>query len=274
MSDVIAQNPYAMPGSALQEVSAPGQVPSIAEALNRGYDFSIGALISEAWQKTKGTKGIIWGGFLMFYGAMFVTVLALFLIMSLFGAVGLAGLGMGMAGNDGAGTGLMAAGLLGFVLMGLTFGLVLTAVMYPFIAGINMVGIRQAAGQPVRFAEVFSHFGRTLPLLVAGILMGILLNLGFLLFILPGIYLAVAFMLTIPLIAERKLSAWDAMMTSCKAINQHWFKVFFLYILLGIILVISMIPLLIGLIWTLPLLIVAQGVLYRTIFGVLPAPTN
>lgn len=271
MSDVIAQNPYAMPGSQLQEVSAPGQAPSIAEALNRGYDFSIGDLLSEAWQKTKGTKGIIWGGFLVFYAALFAASFVMIMVMSLFGAIG----AVGMAGlADGSGDGLLAAGMFGFVLMGLAFLLVMLAVVYPFVAGINMVGIRQAAGQPVRFGEVFSHFGRTLPLLLAAILMGILVNLGFMLFILPGLYLAVAFILTIPLIVERKLSAWDAMMTSCKAINQHWFKVFFLYIVLGIILAISMIPLMIGLIWTFPLFIVAQGVLYRTIFGVLPAPAN
>lgn len=271
MSDVIAQNPYAMPESQLQEVSAPGQAPSIAEALSRGYDFSIGGLLSEAWQKTKGTKGIIWGGFLAFYAALLAAALVMILVMSLFGAIG----AVGMAGlADGSGEGLMAAGAVGMVLMSLAFMLVMLAVVYPFVAGINMVGIRQAAGQPVRFGEVFSHFGRTLPLLGAAILMGILVNLGFLLFVLPGLYLAIAFILTIPLIAERKLSAWDAMMTSCKAINQHWFKVFFLYIVLGIILTISMIPLMIGLIWTFPLFIVAQGVLYRTIFGVLPAPAN
>lgn len=270
MSDVIVQNPYAMPGSELQEVPPPGQVPTVTEALNRGYDFSIGALIGEAWQKTKGTKGIIWGGFLVFYAAISVASFVMILLMSLFGAAG----AVGLAGlTDGSGGGLLAAGAFGVIFMGLAAVLAILALMYPFIAGINMVGIRQAAGQPVRFAEVFSHFGRTLPLLGAAILMGILVNLGYMLFILPGIYLTVALMLTVPLIVERKLSAWEAMMTSCKAINKHWFKVFFLYFLLGIILVISMIPLCIGLIWTLPMFIVAQGVLYRTIFGVLP-PAN
>jgi hypothetical protein len=41
-----------------------------------------------------------------------------------------------------------------------------------------------------------------------------------------------------------------------------------------VIMMISMIPLGIGLIWTVPMFIVAQGILYRTIFGVLPAPAN
>ena len=58
MSDTLAQNPYAAPGSALQEQHG-NQVPSIEEALSRGYDFSIGGLLSESWGLLKGTKGII-----------------------------------------------------------------------------------------------------------------------------------------------------------------------------------------------------------------------
>lgn len=270
MSDVIVQNPYAMPVSELQERAAPGQAPSIEEALNRGYNFSIGELLGEAWNKTKGTKGIIWGGFIVFYGAMIAACLVLFLVMSVFGTLG--ALGLASLGGDSSG-GMLAAGALGAILLIVLFSLALMAVVYPFVAGINMVGIRQAAGQPVRFAEVFSHFGRTLPLLLAAILMSILISIGYSLFILPGIYLSIALMLTIPLVVERKLPAWQAIVTSCRAINQHWFKVFFLYAALGIILFLSMLPLFIGLIWTFPMFIVAQGILYRTIFGVLPPAT-
>ena len=80
-------------------------------------------------------------------------------------------------------------------------------------------------------------------------------------------------MLAIPLVVERGLSPWQALEASRKAITQHWFKVFGLFFVLMLIMLLSMIPLGIGLIWTLPLLIVTMGVLYRTIFGVLP-PSN
>ena len=75
------------------------------------------------------------------------------------------------------------------------------------------------------------------------------------------------------LVVERGLSPWQALEASRKAISQHWFKVFGLFFVLMLIMLLSMIPLGIGLIWTLPLLIVTMGVLYRTIFGVLP-PSN
>jgi len=100
--------------------------------------------------------------------------------------------------------------------------------------------------------------------------MMLLIYLGMILLLIPGIYLAVAYMLAIPLIVERGLSPWQAMEASRKAITQHWFKVFGLFLLLGLIVSISAIPLGIGLIWTIPLFVMVMGVLYRTIFGVLP----
>ena len=74
MSDAITPNPYAAPVSDLQPTSN-NQVPSIEEALARGYDFSIGDLLSESWSKVKGTKGIIIGGFLVFYVVLLAATL-------------------------------------------------------------------------------------------------------------------------------------------------------------------------------------------------------
>lgn len=102
-------------------------------------------------------------------------------------------------------------------------------------------------------------------------LVTVLVYLGTLLLILPGIYLGVAYLLAMALVVERGLSPWQAMEASRQAIGQHWFKVFGLLLLLGAILLVSALPLGIGLIWSLPLSVAALGVLYREIFGVLPA---
>lgn len=251
MSESTTPNPYAAPTSNLQEVVSNQQAPSIAEALNRGYDFTLGGVIDDAWQRVKGTKGIIIGGFLIFYVIMFMVTGILGLLLGLLGI-----------GTDG--------GMLSMFVSQILVSVAGSAATYPFLAGLNMVGIRRAADQPVTFNEVFNHFGRFVPLLITGLLMMVLVYVGLLLFVLPGIYLSVAYMLAIPLVVERGLSPWEALETSRKAITQHWFKVFFLFLVLGLILAVSIIPLGIGLIWALPLFIIAIGVLYRTIFGVLP----
>ena len=149
--------------------------------------------------------------------------------------------------------------------------LLASALAYPFMAGINMVGIRRAADQPLSFNEIFSHFGRTVSLIITAVVMMLLIYLGMILLLIPGIYLGVAYLLAVPLVVERGLSPWQALEASRKAITQHWFKVFGLFIVLGLIIIVSAIPLGIGLVWSIPLMVVAMGVLYRTIFGVLPA---
>ncbi len=249
MSDVIS-NPYAVPTSQLQDVPAGDQAPSVEQALSRGYDFSIGDLLSEAWQLTKGTKGIIIGGFLIFYVAILVASFVVGAVLGIFS--------------------LFSDSLVLIIIGQLLTTIIASAVSYPFFAGLNMVGIRRAAGQPFSFNEIFSHFGSLVPLLIAAVLMMVLIYLGMILLLIPGIYLAVAYMLAIPLIVERGLSPWQAMEASRKAITQHWFKVFGLFLLLGLIVIVSAIPLGIGLIWSIPLFVMAMGVLYRTIFGVLP----
>lgn len=249
MSDVIS-NPYAVPSSQLQEAPSGDHALSIEQALSRGYDFSIGALLSEAWQLTKGTKGIIIGGFLVFYVAMFIASFVIGGILGIFT--------------------LFSGNFVLIIISQVVTTILASAAAYPFMAGLNMVGIRRAAGQPYSFNEIFSHFGRTVPLLLTALIMMVLIYLGFILLLLPGIYLAVAYMLAIPLVVERGLSPWQALEASRKAISQHWFKAFGLFLLLGLIVAISAIPLGIGLIWTIPLFVVAMGVLYRTIFGVLP----
>ncbi|MDH0896406.1 MULTISPECIES: hypothetical protein [unclassified Pseudomonas] len=250
MSDTTAPNPYAAPSSNLQETPS-GQVPTIAEALSRGYDFNIGDLISESWQRVKGTKGIIFGGFVIFYIVMSFAFVILSMVFSALGILSEASIISGLSGQ---------------LLFSLT-----SAMAYPFLAGVNLVGIRRAADQTVSFNDVFKGLGLFVPLLITALLMNVLVALGMILLVIPGIYLSIAYILAIPLVIERGLSPWEALETSRKAITQHWFKVFGLFIVLGLIMLVSMIPLGIGLIWTLPLCIITIGALYRTIFGVLPA---
>lgn len=267
VSESSVVNPYSAPSSDLNPITEDQVSADPHLALARGYDFSIGELLATAWRKTSGTKGLIWGGFLVAMGTLIAAQIVLYIIAMIFG-IGVIGLGA-LSGSSGGMAMASVIGLFGFIVIS---SLAIVALFYPFLAGLNMIGIRQAAGQPLRFAEIFSHFGRLLPLLVAGILMMIAIYIGSMLLILPGIYLQVALILTIPLIVERKLSAWQAMLVSCKAINQHWFKVFFLLLTMGILMFISMLPFGIGLIWTLPMFLVVIGELYRRIFGVLPPP--
>lgn len=254
MSKDISLNPFSPPTSPLHDTVAPGTAFSIEEALARGYDFSIGDVIQEAWQRISGIKGMVFGGLVVYSVAVQSVSFVLGLLLGL------------------VGTATGTTDTVGLLVLQLVIGILAGTVGYPFLAGINMMGIRRAADQPVSFNEMFSHFGRFLPLLCTGLLMTLLVYLGMFLLVIPGIYLSIAYMLAIPLTIERNLSPWQALEASRRAISQHWFKVFGLFTVLGLLMMVSIIPLGIGLVWTVPMTIVSVGILYRTIFGVLPPP--
>jgi uncharacterized membrane protein len=133
-----------------------------------------------------------------------------------------------------------------------------------------MMSIHQAAGKPVNISMMFGYFHQTLRLFGLYILMTILVFIGILLLILPGIYLMLAYAMAMPLLIEKNMGIWEAMETSRKAIGKHWFTVFALFLLLGVVCILGAIPLGIGLIWVMPLGMTVMGVTYKTIFGVNP----
>jgi len=138
----------------------------------------------------------------------------------------------------------------------------------PMIMGIVMMGIKRSVDAPISASMVFNNFSKMLPLFATMILMYIMILIGLVLLVIPGIYLMIAYYMAMPLVVEKGLSPWQAMETSRKTITHRWFSVFGLFIVMIIILTISMIPLGLGMIWTLPMMMIAYGILYRNMFGV------
>ncbi|NTV14428.1 MAG: hypothetical protein HGA96_10935 [Desulfobulbaceae bacterium] len=234
------------PGTAIpdwQESVKKASPPPAARATGE-YDFTIGAVLKEAWQKTSGVKGPLWGAGSMVFLVMTLAIIAMALVVRTLDL-------------ETGGIALSAA-------LQITF----TVALYPFLAGVMMIGIRRSVDLPVNWKMAFGYFSYLLPVVIASFLLTIMTFLGFLLLLIPGIYLSLGYMLTIPLIVEKGMGPWQAMEASRKAIHQHWFKIFGLYLTMGIIYILSMIPLFLGVIWTLPMFVMVGGILYREIFGV------
>jgi uncharacterized membrane protein len=143
------------------------------------------------------------------------------------------------------------------------------AITGPITAGLFVYAIHRAAGDgKVSSSDIFSHFGLMMPLLGLVLLQYLLIVLGLVCVILPGIYLALAYSLAIPLRVEHQLGTWEALETSRKAISQCWFQVLGLFVLLGLAAGVgTIITLGIGLIWIVPWYFMVMGVLYNKIFG-------
>lgn len=136
----------------------------------------------------------------------------------------------------------------------------------PIMVGLTMLGVKRARDESLNVSSIFDYFNKLGPILLAYIVMLVMLVLGFLLLIIPGIYLAVSYTFVYPLVVDKGLDVWEAMELSRKTVSKQWFKFFGLGIVSGLIIIISIIPLGIGLIWSLPAVYIVYGLMYRNLF--------
>ncbi|MEE2730895.1 MAG: hypothetical protein VYA55_08735 [Pseudomonadota bacterium] len=241
-------NNYSAPNAALVDSNESGG--SLQAGIEGNYSVELSDILSESWQKTKGSKRYILGAGILMYVIAFV-VIAVVTAISMF-----------VMGTDPESPGPMA------ILIQVVLQILFMALILPFSAGIFVMCLKQVQGVQPEFGDLFSCFNKTGKLLGCMILMYIMIFIGYLLFIIPGIYLNFAYILAIPLIVDRDMGPWEALETSRKAITKHWLSVFLFFIVLTIIMMVSMLPLFIGLIWSVPLMAIAMAVLYREVFGI------
>lgn len=162
--------------------------------------------------------------------------------------------------------------------------LAVTIIIWPFLAGVEMMGIFQVIGLNTRAKQVFSFLKRGSWVAVAALLSSVLVGLGLQLFIVPGIFLAVCFSLIVPLVIDKKLSPLQAIVLSIKALRFQWFNIFAVYLPLVLALVLIILPFaqtssagsamfgfvffLFAMSYLAPMYFHAKGILYREIFGI------
>ena len=145
--------------------------------------------------------------------------------------------------------------------------IVITLVLFPLGVGLGLLGIRRAAGKDTPVSTLWEPYSHALTLIVMFVLMAVLIVAGFFLLVLPGIYLSIAYSFAPYLIVEKNMGVWEALETSRKAITQYWWRYFGLMIVALVLIIIGAIPLLIGLIWVLPIVAIATGEVFAKTFG-------
>ncbi|MGO8696399.1 MAG: protein kinase domain-containing protein [Limisphaerales bacterium] len=149
----------------------------------------------------------------------------------------------------------------------------------PLLGGLSLYYLKKIRGEPVNIETTFSGFNnRFLHLFLAGFVTWVLTALGFFCFILPGIYLIVAWWFTLPLVIDKGLDFWPAMELSRKVITRHWWKFFGFFLLALLLYVVGGLCLVIGLFLTAPIALIAATYAYEDIFGGVratsPAPAS
>jgi uncharacterized membrane protein len=146
-------------------------------------------------------------------------------------------------------------------------------VMGPIHASLVYMFLRRIRGQQIQLGDLFLGFNVALvPLVIGAVLVAALVTVGFVLCILPGIYLAVAYMFVMPLIIDKKLDFWPAMEVSRQVVHKQWWSMFLFALVMVLIACAGALLCGVGLVIAGPLIIAAMTYVYEDIFGDRSAP--
>ncbi|WOD37448.1 hypothetical protein [Nodosilinea sp. E11] len=134
-------------------------------------------------------------------------------------------------------------------------------------AGYYFVAFQVARGRSVSFNDFFLGFNKFLPIFLTALVSTLLTAIGFVFLLLPGIYLAIAYLFAQPLVIDKSADFWQAMETSRKLITKKWFSFFALLLAIFVLNLGGALLLGIGLLVTLPLSVCIVAAAYEDIVG-------
>lgn len=191
-----------------------------------GHDFSKGEAIRFGWKTARENLGLM--------------VMSLIIIMAI-------GIMPAVASNN-------------WVVMVVTW-------VFDIVVGMGLVRmtLRFVDGDKGELVDLFSPIPLIPNYLIASIVVCIGVSVGFLLLIIPGIYLAVRWYLFPWVLVDKGVGPFEALRQSWEMTRGSVWNLFLLGFLLCFINILGMMALLIGLLVTIPLSVVAVGYAYRSL---------
>jgi len=227
---------------------------------NGTYVIPVWDTITYAWEKVSGSKKTFWGAILLFFVIMF-------------------GLGF-VEGLFKESNSFLAT----------TIKIIANVIGYFMQMGLLYVGIKRAFDLPIEYKQMFRVFEKEIAIKVVllyilqilvflpviafligvsvlpGVFPAITPAIPIILFVVGGIalvYLSVRMLVSNALVLDKAMGAWDSIKLSFKVTRGNFWPCLGLILSQIIIVVISAIPLGIGLIWSLPLVFICYGIIYK-----------
>ena len=144
--------------------------------------------------------------------------------------------------------------------VGWVLGLVVTM-------GIMKMSLRFVDGDHGELADLFATFPSLISYILASFLVGIIVTIGMLLLIVPGIILGIRLQMYVWAIVDNHAGPIEALQQSWTMTRGFAWNLFLLNLLLGLINMLGMLAIGIGLVVTVPLSMVAWGHAYRRLEG-------
>ena len=121
----------------------------------------------------------------------------------------------------------------------LLFGIALLQAIIGLVISIALLdgGLQSVRGRTLAFGELFAKVTEVPNLIGLQLFGGLAVLLGFLAFVVPGVYLAVAYVFAGMALVDRPQSFVDALNSSRRLVTPHWFDVtLFLLAVFGVVL--------------------------------------
>jgi len=145
-----------------------------------------------------------------------------------------------------------------------------------FIGGLDWMFLKLVRGQKAELGDCFASFDLAfMPLALYGLVSAALIMLGLILCILPGIYLAICWVLFTPLIIlDKRLDFWAAMEVARKVVSKHWWQLFGFALLCVLVVICGSLICGVGVFIAMPIVRAAIVYAYDDIFGTPAAPAS
>ena len=236
-----------------------------ADLFARDYDLDIGGCIGRSWDVLKNNFGTIVGGTAVFLLIQFG--------FALLGQIPLLGILISLASL--LITGPLMGGVYYFLLKNIRrqpagvgdifagFQLAFLHLLLGYLVIAALTGLFALPGGVVMGVSVFlmvqHHTADALHLALAA--------LGFVLAFVPVVYLGVSWVFSLPLIIDKQLDFWSAMGVSRKMVGKHWWLVFGLLVVCGVINLVGVLACCIGMFISTPIVFCAMMQAYEIIFS-------
>ena len=226
---------------------------------NRVYLLPVWDTITTAWDKVHGSKSTVWASLILLALILF----GIGILEGMFEAIPPLSMAIRIIGN---------------------------AITYLINVSLIYIGIKCAQGAPINFKMMFHAFKQSVLLRIAGLYIlqalvlaipaviaaggyglliagnAALIMLGILLLIaafIASMIFVIRVSLSVGFVMDQQLGPWLAIKSSFAATRGNFWNLVGLFILQSIIVMASVIPLGIDLIWTIPLCLIAYGVMYQ-----------
>ncbi|MEB3252640.1 MAG: hypothetical protein VKO01_10975 [Cyanobacteriota bacterium] len=133
--------------------------------------------------------------------------------------------------------------------------------------GYYCVALQIARRRPKSFSDFFGGFNKFVPVFLTALVSGLLIGLGSVLLVLPGIYLAVSYLFAQLFVVDKNLGFWSAMETSRRLITKKWFSFFGLGLLMFLLILAGLLCFGVGVLVTIPLGSCVLTAAYEDIVG-------